>query len=239
MGKYNFPANGCAPAFSGALTSMGGHLRRPATHGASLREWPVILVTDPGYRSWLLILTMHDTRSSLRTLLCAFLAFALVGGLAACKTASTEGSRAAPTMQPIGARLAPIGGSVARGSVSFRSYEGGVIMVANFGGVSAGVHRIAIHMNANCTSPNGFSAGAPMLLPGSSAPVVVFVRTEGSEGTVATVTRIAGLAIDGVGGVDGKSIVVHEGAEGSLEARPGVPNGRVACGLIGPVPALF
>ena len=112
-------------------------------------------------------------------------------------------------------------------------------MVANFGGVGAGGHRVAIHMNANCTSPNGFSAGAPMLLPGSSAPVVVSVRTEGSEGTVATVTRIPGLAIDGAAGIDGKSVVVHEGVAGSLDARPGIANGRLACGLIGPMQVLF
>lgn len=182
---------------------------------------------------------MPDTLLNFRCLAHFMLALFLAGGLAACKTAVDKGSPASPTARAVGARLAPIGGSVARGSVTFRPYEGGVTMVANFGGVGAGSHRVAIHMNANCTSSNGFSAGAPMLLPGSSAPVVFSVRTEGSEGTVATVTRIAGLAIDGPAGIEGKSVIVHEGAMGDLEARPGVPNGRVACGLIGPVPSLF
>ena len=187
---------------------------------------------------WSRILTMPDTLLSLRCLAQVMLAFFLAGGLAACKTADDAGSRAsAPaSARTVGARLAPIGGSAVRGSVTFRPDEGGVVMIANLGGVGAGPHRVAIHMNANCTSPNGFSAGTPMPLPGSSAPVVVVVRTEGSEGTVSTVARIAGVAIDGL---DGKSVVVHEGTVSALDARPGVPNGRLACGLIGPVSALF
>ena len=179
---------------------------------------------------------MRDPCSNLRRGARVVLALALAGGLAACKTADEATPRGSPTASAVGARLAPIGGSAARGSVAFRPYEGGVTMVANFGGVGAGSHRVAIHMNANCTSPNGFSAGAPMLLPGSSAPVVVTIRTEGSEGTVSTVTRIAGVAM---AALDGKSVVVHHGMVGSLDARPNVPNGRLACGSIGPVQALF
>ena len=112
-------------------------------------------------------------------------------------------------------------------------------MVANFGGMGAGRHRVAIHVNANCTSPNGFSAGAPMLLAGSSTPVVVAVSVSGSEGTVSTVARIPGLALDGPNGLEGKSVVVHEGMAGSLDASPGVPNGRLACGVLVPATAVF
>ncbi len=36
----------------------------------------------------------------------------------------------------------------------------------------------------------------------------------------------------------GKSVVVHDGATGSLEAQPGVRNNRVACGVIGTVKPL-
>ena len=182
---------------------------------------------------------MPDTLLSLRCFAHVMLALFLAGGLAACKTAPDAGSRPSSAAQAVGARLAPIGGSAVRGSVTFRPDEGGVVVIANFGGVGAGPHRVAIHMNANCTSPNGFSAGAPMLLPGSSAPVVVTVRTEGSEGTVSTVTRIAGLTMEGPAGLDGKSVVVHAGAVGPLDALPGVPNGRLACGLIGPITTLF
>ena len=182
---------------------------------------------------------MRDSCSSVRGGARVVLAVALAGALASCKTTDDAGPRGSPTTRAVGARLAPVGGSVAKGLVTFRPYEGGVVVIANFGGVGAGAHRVAIHTNANCTSPNGFSAGAPMLLPGSSAPVVVTVRTEGSEGTVSTVTRIAGLTMEGPAGLDGKSVVVHAGAVGPLDALPGVPNGRLACGLIGPITTLF
>lgn len=182
---------------------------------------------------------MRDYRSSHRCVARIVLALALTAGVGACKTADNTAAKATPTARALAARLAPIGGSVARGSVTFRSYEGGVTVVANFGGVAAGTYRVAIHKGTNCTSPNGFSAGDPMLLPGSSLPVAVSVRTEGSEGTVAAVMRIPGLAIDGPAGIDGKLVIVHEGFAGSLEARPGIPNGRVACGVIGPVTVLF
>ena len=182
---------------------------------------------------------MRDTLSSPRGGARFVLALALAGALAACKTADDAGQRGSPTARTIGARLAPIGGSATTGLVTFRPYEGGVVMAANFGGVGAGPYRVAIHTIANCTSPNGFSAGAPMLLSGASEPVVVAVWTEGSEGTVSTVTRIAGVAIDGPAGLDGKSVVVHAGAVGPLDALPGVPNGRLACGLIAPMTTLF
>jgi Cu/Zn superoxide dismutase len=185
------------------------------------------------------LLTMHDALSSLRGGARVVLALALAGGLAACKTTDDAGSRPSAAVPGIGAWLVPVGGSVVRGLVTFRPYEGGVTILVNFGGAPAGQQRVVIHTNANCTSANGFSAGPPMLLPGTSAPIVVGVRTEGSEGTVSTVTRIAGLAIDGPNGLEGKSVVVHSGGSGPLDASPGVPNGRLACGLIGPVTSLF
>ncbi len=44
--------------------------------------------------------------------------------------------------------------------------------------------------------------------------------------------RVVGLALDGPAGIVGKSIVLHAGAFGPLDAQPGVPNNRVACGVI-------
>ena len=44
--------------------------------------------------------------------------------------------------------------------------------------------------------------------------------------------RLPGIRIDGPDGIRGKSVVVHRGATGSLDAQPGVPNNRVACGVI-------
>ncbi len=168
----------------------------------------------------------------------SLLVIAVAGFLAACSTAPPE--QRPPAAPIIGARLQPLGGSVARGLITFRPYDGGLTMNADFGIVLSGPYRIAIHSMPNCSSANGFSAGPPIALPGASEPVYSTVRTEGSEGSVSMTVRIPGLTLDGATtGVTGKAVVVHQGTSGSLEASPGVPNNRIACGIIGPTPVIF
>ncbi len=101
-----------------------------------------------------------------------------------------------------------------------------------------GPHRIVIHANPVCTSPNGFSAGPPILLPETGAPVIVAITIEHERAT-SLVTRVPGLALSGPAGVEGRSVVLHAGWSGTLEASPGIPNDRVACGVIGTLPMLF
>lgn len=125
-----------------------------------------------------------------------------------------------------------------RGSVSFRQFDGGVAMSANLAGGTPGRWRVVIHANGNCTSPNGFSAGPPLLLPGTSAPAMVQMSTN-TDGEGFTAIRLPGLVLEGAAGIVGMSVVVHAGALGSLEAVPGVPNNRVACGVIERVRSLF
>jgi Cu/Zn superoxide dismutase len=57
------------------------------------------------------------------------------------------------------------------------------------------------------------------------------------DGTALLSTRVRGYKLDGPDGVIGKAVVLHE-ANGTLEARPDVPNGRIACGVIAPMRAL-
>ena len=52
-------------------------------------------------------------------------------------------------------------------------------------------------------------------------------------------TRVPGLALSGPAGVEGRSVVLHARWYGPLEASPGVPNDRVACGVIGVIPSFF
>jgi Cu-Zn family superoxide dismutase len=139
----------------------------------------------------------------------------------------------------IGARLKPIGGSAGIGLATFRPYDGGLTLVADVGGLSGGQYRFVIHTTPNCTSPNGFSAGPPFLLPGTDAPVVVPVIISIDQGTATLTQRVAGIALSGPNGIEGKSLVLHAGWSGPLDAKPGVPNERVACGIIGPIPTLF
>jgi len=173
-------------------------------------------------------------RGAAGTTLAALLAVVL----AACASGDDAGSRGAKTTGAIGARLKPIAGGVGHGLITFRPYDGGLTMVADVGGFSAGLYRIAIHTTPICTSPNGFSAGPPFVLPGATAPVIVPIRMW-EQGTATLTERVPGLTLTGPTGIEGKSIVLHASQFGSLDATPGVVNDRVACGVIGVIPTLF
>jgi Cu/Zn superoxide dismutase len=138
----------------------------------------------------------------------------------------------------IGARMQPIAGGVGHGLVTFRPYDGGLVFVADVGGFAAGPYRFVIHTTPVCTSPNGFSAGPPFVLPGTTAPVAVPALIM-HQGTATLSTRVPGITLNGPAGVEGKSVVLHASESGPLDAVPGVPNDRVACGVIGPIPTIF
>ena len=99
---------------------------------------------------------------------------------------TTRGRADSRSASAIGARLGPIAGGVGHGLVTFRPYDGGLAMVAEVGGFSGGPYRIVIHATPVCTSPNGFSAGPPILLPDTGAPVIVEITIE-HQGTASLV----------------------------------------------------
>jgi len=164
------------------------------------------------------------------------LAAAIAGGLGACK--SVDEAVTTTTRPNFGARLTPTGGSAMTGGASFRPYDGGVVIVVSLAGGTPGQWRVVVHANGNCTSPNGFSAGPPVNLPGTAMPAAVQASTS-ANGGAEIATRLPGLTLEGPASIVGKSVVVHAGALGSLEAQPGVPNNRVACGVIEARPSLF
>jgi len=163
----------------------------------------------------------------------------LVGGAVAIAASLTAGceskggdAKGAPATMAE-ARFRPIGGSSLTGAAILSAYDGGVRMQVNFNGRAPGEYRVMIHATGNCSSPNGFSAGPPWAPPG------VPLREEGfpihkNDDSASFVVRLPGYRLDGPDGVLGRSVVVHDGALGSLAARPGVPNDRIACGVIGP-----
>jgi superoxide dismutase, Cu-Zn family len=163
------------------------------------------------------------------------LAIAASGSLLSCKT-TDEAPKAAPPN--IGARLARIGDSVMTGRVAFQRYDGGVTLAASLAGGSPGPWRVAIHTTGNCSSPNGFSAGPPVMLPGTSTPAVASVMVNPDKAFGEISVRLPGLSLEGPDSIVGKSVVVHA-AGGSLEAEPGVRNNRAACGVIESMPSLF
>lgn len=177
---------------------------------------------------------MQTVRLPIRNVVRIAQAAATVLALAACASDDLGGKKS----PAIGARLQPIAGGVGHGLVTFRPYDGGLTVVADVGGFAAGPYRFVVHTTPVCTSPNGFSAGPPFLLPGTGAPVAVPTVIY-HQGTATLTTRVPGIALTGPAGVEGKSVVLHASESGPLDAQPDVPNDRVACGVIGPVPTIF
>lgn len=176
----------------------------------------------------------------------SFAAVALALALPACQTLKDAGSALFPSNESargpgLEASLRAVGGSAADGSVRFVPRGDGVTMLVQIGGVPPGLYRVLVHANGNCSSPNGFSAGPPWSPPGAAASLAdrVPVVTVGNESTAGMTVHIAGIAVDGPNGLTGKSVVLHEGSIGRLDAAPDIPNGRLACGVIGPLRTLF
>jgi superoxide dismutase, Cu-Zn family len=176
-------------------------------------------------------------RGAARALVIAALA-GLAGG---CDTMKDSRTVLFGTGSGLSARLVPLGGSAATGAVGFVQFRDNVGMTVSVSGLRVGWYRVVIHANGNCSSPNGFSAGPPWAPPGVEPPLDTQVRRFAMNNDVSTQVsvRLTGVTLDGANSLIGRSVVIHEGGEGSLEAVPDVRNGRAACGVIGPVEALF
>jgi Cu-Zn family superoxide dismutase len=136
----------------------------------------------------------------------------------------------APPRVNVEAKLVGIGGSSANGSAVLYETRSGVDVNVWLGSAGPGQYRIAVHENGNCSSPNGFSAGPPWGPPGGKPVAVLFDK---GDDTRTAVVSLPGYRLAGPNGVTGRSVIIHAGPASSLEAQPGVPNSRIACGVIG------
>ena len=84
-----------------------------------------------------------------------------------------------------------------------------------------------IHTTPVCTSPNGFSAGPPFVLPGAAAPVVVAAIIY-QQGTATLSTRVPGLTLSGpTGSRAGRSCCTPASRIARRDARRSQRPGRV------------
>jgi Cu-Zn family superoxide dismutase len=160
----------------------------------------------------------------------------VVLALSGCQNSKDPLSDLLGTGPNVEARLVAANGATLTGAAILHAYAGGVVLTLNFNGRGPGQYRVAIHATGNCTSRNAFSAGPPWAPPGT--PLVVEQAWKNDDSLWMTV-RLPGYKMDGPDGIMGRSVVVHAGSAGSLEAQPGVPNDRIACGVIGPPKSLF
>jgi Cu/Zn superoxide dismutase len=159
----------------------------------------------------------------------AFAAIALMlsVALAGCETAATINAKIFSRGPGLGGRIHALGGSAAKGFIVVSRREGGATLIVNLNDVGPGTYRVVFHMNGNCSSRNGFSAGPPWAPPGGE--VRTYEGAMGVDGLLNMSIPISGLLIDPPDGILGRSVVVHDTTSSSLDAEPDVRNNRIAC----------
>jgi Cu/Zn superoxide dismutase len=162
-------------------------------------------------------------------------AFLLGGcGLWSGNTAETL-PRSPPPPAGVEASLRPLGSDVT-GKIRVIDRGDGATLLVSMINVPMGQYRIAFGERGNCTSPNGFSAGPPWAPPGAGrdARDLVPVLLADSRGKAEASLHLRGVRTSGPDSVAGRSVVVFAGAA-VTDARPDVPNNRIACGVLAPV----
>jgi Cu-Zn family superoxide dismutase len=170
------------------------------------------------------------------------LALGTIGLLGAC-----SGTSSLPSMSHLfpesgnraSAPLISRNGSSVTGRVSFVQRGANVAVFATLFDLSPGPHSIYIHEGGNCSSDNAASAGPVWNVPGvgrggnARSGDMPELQASG-EGLATLSVDLRGLSV-GTGNASdivGHSVVVHDGFVRDPQAQYGVPNGRVACGVI-------
>ena len=130
-------------------------------------------------------------------------------------------------------------GSAAHGMVRVRESGELLIVSVELGGVSPGTYRVVFHENGNCSSPSGFSAGAPWSAPGARAvpTQLVPIFNVNADGRGELVARLRGVRM-GEGGMLNRGVLVYDGAI-AVPPKPDTRNNVVACGAFVKSTSLF
>jgi Cu/Zn superoxide dismutase len=169
-------------------------------------------------------------------------AMLLCAGVAACSTTKTG----APTSPNVEVEPRPPSGveaylrsvsSAVTGKVRVIDRGDGATVLLSMINLPPGQYRIAFHERPNCSSPNGFSAGAAWAPAGRDAREIAPTFFTNQDGTAEASVQVRGLHTTGADGVSGHSIVIYTGNR-VTDAQPDVPNNRVACGVFEPTKPL-
>jgi len=142
-------------------------------------------------------------------------------------------------------KLEPKSDSNVTGNVFFKEQNGIVTMTAVMNGLNEGTHAIHIHEKADCTSPDGTSAGGhwnPTAQPHGKwkspegyhkGDIGNFEVGADGKGTITMSTDEWCIGCgDPNKDILGKGIIVHEGADDFVTQPTGNAGGRVSCGGI-------
>ena len=134
------------------------------------------------------------------------------------------------------ARLRAIGSS-ANGVVRMRECGDLLVVRVELAGLNPGPHRVVLHANGNCSSPNGFSAGEPWAPPGWRDPPARLIPelVASTDGYGLLTARIRGVRL---GDAIKRSVLVYQGTTPQFP-RPDTPNNVIACGAFEASRSLF
>lgn len=174
-------------------------------------------------------------------------AFAAVLVLGACTSTSSWDPRrwfskddtpapAARETPGVEARMRNVSSAIS-GFVRLRESGDLLLVMVDIAGGRPGAYRVVLHANGNCTSPNGFSAGAPWSPPGwKESPLrLIPEATAGGQGIVQLTARVRGVRL---GDALSRGVLVYEGITPQVP-QPGVANNVVACGVFEQAKSLF
>lgn len=142
-------------------------------------------------------------------------------------------------MQELRADVYPLSDGLARGYVTFTQKKEGVLVEAEFSGLSEGKHGFHIHEFGNCSATDGTSAGGhynPFGNRHSSRDsedrhMGDMGNLIGDKDGVASLSYLD-TTIE-LSKITGRGIVIHAG-EDDLNSQPsGAAGPRIACGVIG------
>ena len=132
--------------------------------------------------------------------------------------------------------------SNASGNVVFKEEDGSVIMTAIISGLQPGEHAIHIHETADCSDPEGKSAGGHWNPTGKphgkwgaeegyhKGDIGNFIADEDGNGTISFATEEWCIGCDDESkNILGKGIIVHAGADDYTSQPSGAAGARVSC----------
>lgn len=165
--------------------------------------------------------------------------------IAGCKTKAddTNKTNTGKTIK-MKVNFAAISGSKASGNASFIEESGKVTFTANLSGLKPGVHAIHIHEKADCTSPDGKSAGGhwnPTFQDhgkwGSAnyhkGDIGNFPTDTNGNGTITMTTDEWCIGCgDPKKDILGKGLIVHEDPDDFTSQPAGNAGARIACSAI-------
>ena len=159
-----------------------------------------------------------------------------------CGGSNSQSAKSDPVTQAI-VTLHAVGNSGVTGVVHFTQVAGGVKVEAHVDGLTPGDHGFHIHQYGDCGAPDGSSAGGHFnpagVEHGSPQDNVHHVGDLGNltalgDGHGMLVDQFfSGLSLSGPGGIIGRAIIIHAGADDFTSQPTGAAGSRVACGVIG------